>query len=73
MSNLSLATAHTDVSPLEMEQLTKAVHSAQFLQSDLQLLLASQNPMLAELVLRELAVVNPLVTRLLHLSTMSGM
>jgi hypothetical protein len=64
MSDLPLPKAPTDTLRLDAERSTKALHSAQFLQSDLQDLLNTSNPILAELVLRELAVVNPFVDRL---------
>jgi hypothetical protein len=70
MSELPLPKAPTDSLRLDAEQSTKALHSAQFVQSDLQALLNTSNPILAELVLRELAVVNPLVDRLLHLDSL---
>jgi hypothetical protein len=44
--------------------MTKALHSAQFLQSDLHQVLTKSNPLLSELVLRELEVVNGFVVRL---------
>ncbi len=41
---------------LDAESMTKALHSAQFLQSDLHQVLTKSNPLLSELVLRELGV-----------------
>jgi hypothetical protein len=70
MSELPLPKAPTDTLRRDAEQSPQALHSAQFLQSDLQELLNTSNPILAELVLRELAVVNPLVDRLLHLDSL---
>lgn len=70
MSDLPLPKAPTDSLRLDAEQAAKALHSAQFLQSDLLALLKTSNPILAELVLRELEVVNPLVDRLLRIESL---
>jgi hypothetical protein len=53
-----------EMSSLESEQLRKALHSAQFLQNDLHLVLAKANPMLAEVMANELDDVNRVVARL---------
>ena len=65
MSELSPATLPPGNTPLlDAESMTKALHSAQFLQSDLHQVLTNSNPLLSELVLRELEVVNGFVVRL---------
>ena len=64
MSDLFPETIPAGLTPLDAESMTKALHSAQFLQSDLHQVLTRSNPLLSELVLRELDVVNDFVVRL---------
>jgi hypothetical protein len=52
------------ITPLDVEHLVKARHSAEFLQSDLGYFHGSQSPLLAELIRRELDVVNGVADRL---------
>lgn len=64
MSDSSTETTPMGITPADAECLTKALHSAQFLQSDLHQVLTHSHPLLSELALRELAVVNDCVVRL---------
>jgi hypothetical protein len=69
-SELSLPQSPSDTLRLDAEQSIKVLHSAQFLQSDLQALLKTPNPIVAELVLREIEVVISLIERMQYIEAM---
>jgi hypothetical protein len=52
------------ITPLDVERLAKARYSAEYLQSDLGYFSSSHNPLLAELIRRELEIVSGIADRL---------
>ena len=71
MFDSSPANTPASAAPIVAEYLTKALHSAQFLQADLQQVLANADPFLAELVLLDLAAVNGVLVRLQHIESLA--